>query len=87
MQQRWFPYANFHEILDVPVSMSFRSKMNSQSLESTTIAAAQLPRARRIPDKEWDEYREKLVKLYVEEDISRKDIIDTMTKEHSFVIT
>lgn len=44
-------------------------------------------RARRIPDEEWDTYREKLVKLYVEEEVSQKDIIDIMANEHNFIIT
>lgn len=50
-------------------------------------ASSQAQRARRIPDQEWEIRREKLVKLYVEEDVSRKEIIDIMAKEHDFVIT
>ncbi|ERF68340.1 hypothetical protein EPUS_02796 [Endocarpon pusillum Z07020] len=44
-------------------------------------------RARRIPDEEWNTHRDKLVKLYIEEEASQKDIIDIMTKEHNFIIT
>lgn len=44
-------------------------------------------RARRIPDAEWEIWHQKLVHLYVEEDISRKDIIQIMADEHNFVIT
>jgi hypothetical protein len=43
-------------------------------------------RARRILDQEWDAWREKLVRLYVEESLSRSEIIEIMAKEHGFVI-
>jgi Clr5 domain len=44
-------------------------------------------RARRISDEEWDTHREKLVKLYIEEEASQKEMIDVMANEHNFVIT
>ena len=50
-------------------------------------AMADRQRARRIPDAEWEVWHQKLVRLYVEDDISRKDIIQIMADEHNFVIT
>ena len=47
----------------------------------------QLFRAKRIPDAEWDEKRARLVELYMEKDASRKEVIETMAQEHSFIIT
>ena len=44
-------------------------------------------RARRIPDAEWEVWRQELVRLYVEEDVSQKDIIHIMANEHNFAIT
>jgi len=61
--------------------------MASQTGRLTVDASSQAQRARRIPDQEWEIWREKLVKLYVEEDVSRKEIIDIMAKKHDFVIT
>jgi 3-oxoacyl-ACP reductase-like protein len=50
-------------------------------------ASAKPSRARRISDEEWSTHREKLVKLYLGEENSQKEIIEIMTKEHNFVIT
>ncbi len=61
--------------------------MASQPGRLTVDASSQAQRARRIPDQEWEIWREKLVKLYVQEDVSRIEIIDIMAKEHNFVIT
>lgn len=61
--------------------------MRSQNLKSSATTAVQLARARRISEVEWEKHRENLVKLYVEESTSRKDIIGAMAKEHSFLIT
>ena len=44
-------------------------------------------RARRIPDAEWEVWRQELIRLYVEENASRRDIIHIMANEHDFVIT
>ena len=44
-------------------------------------------RARRIPDAEWEVWRQELVRLYVEENASRREIIHIMANEHGFVIT
>lgn len=44
-------------------------------------------RAKRIPDAEWDAWREKIITLYLRDEVSRKDIVDTMTKDHKFVFT
>jgi Clr5 domain len=50
-------------------------------------ASAKPSRAPRFSDEEWSTHREKLVKLYIEEETSQKEIIDIMTREHNFVIT
>ncbi|MCJ1456035.1 hypothetical protein MMC28_006392 [Mycoblastus sanguinarius] len=54
-------------------------------------AAAGVPpmpqRARRIPDEEWEVWREKLVKLFLEGDVPRKKIVAIMAEKHHFVIT
>lgn len=47
----------------------------------------QLKRAKCIPDAEWDAWRERLVTLYLKDELSRKDIVDTIAKEHKFKIT
>ena len=44
-------------------------------------------RAPRISDEEWDCWREKIVYLYIEENMSRKELVETMTNEHGFSIT
>ncbi|MCJ1434039.1 hypothetical protein MMC27_003405 [Xylographa pallens] len=44
-------------------------------------------RAPRISDGEWDRWREKVVHLYIEENMSRKELVEAMTKEHGFSIT
>ena len=44
-------------------------------------------RARRIPDAEWEVWRQELVRLYVEEDVTRREVIRIMANEHEFVIT
>ena len=44
-------------------------------------------RARRIPDAEWEVRRQELIRLYVEENVSRREIIHIMAKEHEFVVT
>ena len=44
-------------------------------------------RARRIPDGEWDVWREIIEKLYREDDRSRKEIIEIMEKDYGFTIT
>ena len=46
----------------------------------------QLPRARCIPDADWETHRERLTELYLESDTSRKDIVEMMA-QHNFVIT
>lgn len=61
--------------------------MASENTPSGTVPPMLSSRARRIPGEEWENYREKLVKLYIEEEASQKDIIDTMAKQHNFVIT
>lgn len=64
-----------------------KSKTNSQNLKPSAISAMQLHRAQRKPREEWEKYRERLEKLYVQEGTCRKDIISIMAKEHGFVIT
>lgn len=49
--------------------------------------AAARDRARRIPDAEWNVWRETIEKLYREDGMSRKEIIEIMEKEHRFTIT
>ena len=49
--------------------------------------ASELPRAKRIPDAEWESQRERLLELYLEKDTSREEIIKTMAQEYNFVIT
>ena len=44
-------------------------------------------RARRIPDYEWDVWREELERLFLEDGISRKGIVDITAKKHNFDIT
>lgn len=44
-------------------------------------------RARRIPNEEWEIWKEKLVKLFVEDDVPRKEIVAKMAEQHQFIIT
>ena len=44
-------------------------------------------RARRIPDEEWEIWRDELVKLFIEEDLPRKEVITVMAEKHHFTIT
>lgn len=48
--------------------------------------SSQDQRARRILDQERDACREKLVRLYVKDSLSRDEIIEVMAEEHGFVI-
>ena len=41
----------------------------------------------RIPDSEWESQRERLLELYLEQDVSRDEIVHTMAREHNFHIT
>lgn len=47
----------------------------------------QLQRARCIPDADWETHRERLIDLYLENDTSRKEIVDIMAQRHNFVVT
>ena len=44
-------------------------------------------RATRISDGEWDCWREKIVHLYMEENMPRKELVEAMANEHGFSIT
>ena len=57
--------------------------------ENCQLAAkpGQLLRAKCIPAADWETYRERLTKLYLENDTSRKDIVDIMAQSHNFFIT
>ena len=61
--------------------------MASEYTQPGVVPSMLSSRARRIPEEEWENYREKLVKLYIEEEASQKDIIDLMAEQHNFVIT
>ena len=47
----------------------------------------QIHRAKCILDADWDTWRERLVTLYLKDEVSRKDIINITAKEHKFEIT
>ncbi|KAL9103885.1 MAG: hypothetical protein Q9163_001122 [Psora crenata] len=61
--------------------------MASTTVPPTPCASSHSKRARRVPDHEWDIWREKLEQLFLENNLSRKDIVDIMVNEHSFVVT
>lgn len=65
----------------------FHSGMASEYQRPGAVPPIPSTRARRIPGEEWNTHRDKLVKLYIEEEASQKEIIDIMTKEHNFIIT
>ena len=44
-------------------------------------------RAQRIPDEEWELWTEKLVKLFLEDDVPRKEIVAIMAERHNFRVT
>ena len=43
--------------------------------------------SRRVPDHEWEEWREHLERLYVDEDVSLMNIVQIMAEEHGFIGT
>lgn len=61
--------------------------MASQSPRPAGRVSSIPQRARRIPDEEWEIWKEKLVKLFIEDDVPRKEIIATMAEEHHFIVT
>ena len=61
--------------------------MASQSSRPVESVPSIPQRARRIPDEEWETWKEKLVKLFIEDDEPRKAIIAIMAQEHQFIIT
>ena len=66
--------------------MSFDEQMASENCQLTA-KPRQLLRAKCIPDADWETHRERLIELYLESDISRKDIVDVMAQRHNFVMT
>ena len=44
-------------------------------------------RARRIREDTWELWREDLVRLYLEQGMLRRDIVNKMAEEHQFVLT
>ena len=44
-------------------------------------------RARRIPEDTWESRRVDLVRLYLEFDMQRKDIVKKMAEEYQLVVT
>ena len=44
-------------------------------------------RARPIPEDTWESWRVYLVRLYLEFDMQRKDIVEKMAEEYQFVVT
>ena len=48
--------------------------------------AARPARARVIPDHEWEEWRQTIVNLYMQEDRSQSEIVEVMAARHNFVI-
>lgn len=61
-------------------------KMASQS-SRLAVSVSTPQRARRIPDEEWEIWREELVKLFIEENLPRKEIVTVMAEKHHFIIT
>lgn len=60
--------------------------METFETQLTSEVPSNLPRARRIHDEEWDVWRDLLTKLYVEDDVSRKDLVEIMATEHHFIV-
>ncbi|KAF6239042.1 hypothetical protein HO173_002914 [Letharia columbiana] len=61
--------------------------MASQSTRPAEGGSSVPQRARRIPDGEWEIWREKLVNLFLEDDVPRKEIVAIMAEKHHFIIT
>ena len=47
----------------------------------------QTPRASRISEADWNARRQKLEKLYLDDDLSRQEIMETMAKEDNFEVS
>ena len=47
----------------------------------------QAPRAWRISEAEWSARRPKLENLYLDDDLSRQDVIERMAREDNFFVT
>ena len=45
------------------------------------------PLGTQIKDEEWENRRDVLIQLYLENDTKLKDIVQVMAKEHNFVVT
>lgn len=61
--------------------------MASQPSRLEASVSSMPQRARRIPNEEWEIWKEKLVKLFVEDDVPRKEIVAKMAEQHQFIIT
>lgn len=61
--------------------------MASQSTGPVESESSVPQRARRIPDEKWEIWREELVKLFLEDDVPRKEIVAIMAEKHDFHIT
>lgn len=60
--------------------------MNYAGLQVPDITAPRLERARRIRDEEWEVWRDQLIRLFLDDGLSRKDVVDAMAKYHHFLI-
>lgn len=48
---------------------------------------AEIHRAPRIPDSEWDRFRATIEHLYVDQDLSREEVIEELASKHEFTVT
>ena len=61
--------------------------MSSCADLSNPSATLQTPRATRISEAEWNARHHKLERLYIDDDLSRQEIIDVMAIEDNFLVT
>ncbi|KAM0799856.1 hypothetical protein BDR22DRAFT_854479 [Usnea florida] len=61
--------------------------MSSHCDQSIPSANLQTPRASRISEADWNARRQKLEKLYLDDDLSRQEIMETMAKKDNFVVS
>lgn len=61
--------------------------MSSHGDQSNPSATLQTLRATRISEAEWDARRQKLEKLYLDDGLSRQEIMETMANEDNFLVT
>ncbi|WQF85332.1 Putative Clr5 domain-containing protein [Colletotrichum destructivum] len=92
--QLWDASAEYTELITSPGALglmqglAFRPASASKSLTTWPTTATGQPRVSRPESQEdWDAKKDTIRKLYLEENLPLQDVVDTMSKKHSFSAT